>query len=251
MMINLVKGDCLEVMKGIPSGSVDMVLADPPFGTTRCKWDSVINLDLMWGELKRVIKPRGVIVLMAQTPFDKVLGVSNLSMLKYEWIWEKTNATGFLNAKKMPLKAHENALVFSDDLEEHWNMLVFYKKLPKYLPQMTHGHTRVRVKRKPVDSECYDSSKTETGYDSTSRYPRSVLQIPSDKQKSALHPTQKPVALGEYFIKTYTNEGEVVLDFCMGSGSFGVSAKNLNRKFVGIEADAAIFETAKTRIEQA
>lgn len=246
--INLIKGDCLEVMKGIPSGTIDMVLADPPYGTTQCKWDSLIDLDLMWKELKRIIKPRGVIVLTAQTPFDKILGASNISMLKYEWIWEKGNATGFLNAKKMPLKAHENALVFSNDPEEHWNMMVFYKKLPTYNPQMTHGHSRKTTKRKTVNSECYGKALNLTEYDSTSRYPRSVQFFSSDKQKENLHPTQKPVALGEFLIKTYTNEGDIVLDFCMGSGSFGVAAINLNRDFIGIEKDEVHFETAKERV---
>lgn len=230
------QGDCLERMKEIPSGSVDMVLADPPYGTTMCKWDSVIPLEPMWEQLKRIVKPNGAIVIMAQTPFDKVLGVSNLPMLRHEWIWEKTNATGFLNAKKMPLKAHENALVF-------------YRKLPTYNPQLTHGHTRKTAKRKVVGSECYGKALSLTEYDSTSRYPRSVIKFASDKQKANLHPTQKPVALGEYFIKTYTNEGETVLDFVMGSGSFGVGAINLNRKFIGIEKDLSIFSTALERME--
>lgn len=233
--INLMLGDCLERMKEIPSGSIDMVLADPPYGTTMCKWDSVIDLHLMWEQLKRIIKPNGAIVILAQTPFDKVLGCSNLDMLRHEWIWEKTNATGFLNAKKMPLKAHENALVF-------------YKSLPTYNPQFTHGHQRKTAKRKTVNSECYGKALNLTEYDSTSRYPRSVIKFPSDKQKANLHPTQKPVALGEYLIKTYTNEGEMVLDFTMGSGSFGVAAKNLSRDFIGIEKELPTFNIAKERI---
>lgn len=247
----LMQGDCLERMKEIPIGSVDMILADPPFGTTQCKWDSVIPLPPMWEQLKRVIKPNGAIVIMAQTPFDKVLGASNLPMLKHEWIWEKTNATGFLNAKKMPLKAHENALVFSEDENDHYNMMVFYRKLPTYNPQFTNGHKRVVTKRKTVDSECYGKSLTLTDYDSTSRYPRSVIKFASDKSHSNFHPTQKPVSLGEYLIETYTKENEIVLDFTMGSGSFGVSAKNINRKFIGIEKEPDIFRTASERIEQA
>jgi len=250
-MINLMLGDCLERMKEIESGSVDMILTDPPYGTTMCKWDSLIDLDLMWLQLKRIIKPRKVIVLMAQTPFDKVLGCSNLDMLRHEWIWEKTNATGFLNAKKMPLKAHENALVFSDDPEEHWNMMVFYKNLPEYNPQFTHGHQRKTAKRKTVNSECYGKALNLTEYDSTSRYPRSVIKFQSDKQKANLHPTQKPVALMEYLIKTYTKDGDTVLDFTMGSGSTGVAAKNLNRNFIGIELDEGYFKIAKERIELA
>ncbi|AGG58085.1 DNA methylase [Vibrio phage douglas 12A4] len=250
-MIKLFNDDCLSAMQDIESGTIDMVLADPPYGTTKCKWDSVIDIELMWKELKRIIKPNGAIVLMAQTPFDKVLGASNLSMLKYEWIWEKGNATGFLNAKKMPLKAHENALVFSNDPEEHWNMMVFYNKLPTYNPQMTHGHERKKNKRKPVNSDCYGKAFNLTEYDSTSRYPRSVQFFSSDKQKGNYHATQKPVALGEFLIKTYTNEGGTVLDFTMGSGSFGVSAINTNRNFIGIEKDGEIFEIAEERIIKA
>lgn len=246
--INLMLGDCLERMKEIPDCSVDMVLADPPYGTTRCKWDSIIDLELMWEQLKRIIKPRGVIVLMAQTPFDKVLGASNLPMLKYEWIWEKTAATGFFNAKKMPLKAHENALVFSDDPEDHCNMMVFYKKLPKYNPEITHGHERKTASRTDINSECYGKAFKKTNYNSTSRYPRSVQKFSSDKQKCNLHPTQKPVALMEYLIKTYTNEGDTVLDFTMGSGTTGVAAKNLKRDFTGIEMDKGYFNIAKERI---
>ena len=238
-MINLMQGDCLERMKEIPSGSVDMVLTDPPYGTTACKWDSIIPLEPMWEQLKRIIKPNGAIVMTAQTPFDKVLGVSNLRMLKYEWIWEKTQPTGFLNAKRMPMKAHEN-------------ILVFYNKPPTYNPQKTKGHKPVNSYTKSTgDGECYGKTKIMSGGGSTERYPRSVQLLPSDKQKTALHPTQKPVALMEYLIKTYTNEGETVLDFTMGSGSTGVAAKNLNRDFIGIEMDETYFNIAKERIENA
>ena len=236
-MINLMKGDCLVLLKKVEDESIDMVLADPPFGTTQCKWDTLIDLDLMWEELKRIIKPNGVIVLMAQTPFDKVLGASNLPMLKYEWIWEKTAATGHLNAKKMPMKAHENALVF-------------YKKLPTYNPQVTEGHkpTSSYTKKHDADGDCYGKTKSVSGGGKTTRYPRSVQIFASDKQKSSLHPTQKPVALGEYLIKTYTNEGETVLDFCMGSGTFGVSAKKLKRKFIGMEIGDEFYDIAEERI---
>lgn len=236
-MINLIHGDCLEVLKTLEPNSVDMVMTDLPYGTTKCKWDSVIDLSRMWEELNRVVKPDGAVVMTAQTPFDKVLGCSNLNNLKYEWIWEKGNATGFLNAKKMPLKAHEN-------------VLVFYRKLPTYNPQMSEGHERKVTRRIAVGSECYGKGNKVTEYDSTSRYPRSVLFFSSDKQKSSLHPTQKPVSLGEYFIKTYTNEGDVVLDICMGSGSFGVSAINTNRKFIGIEKDQDIFSVAEKRLDE-
>ena len=250
MNIDLRMGDCLSVMKDIPCNSIDMVLADPPYGTTACKWDSVISLEPMWEQLKRVIKPNGAIVLMAQTPFDKVLGASNLPMLKYEWIWEKTAATGHLNAKRSPMKAHENVLVYSDDSEDHENMLVFYRKQPIYNPQKTTGHSPVHgyKKKHDADGECYGSTVSVSGGGATDRYPRSVQVFSSDKQKCKLHPTQKPVALMEYMIKTYTNEGETVLDFAMGSGTTGVACLNLDRNFIGIEKDEEYFNLSRRRI---
>lgn len=236
---DLMQGDCLERMKEIESGSVDMVLTDPPYGTTACKWDSVIPLEPMWEQLKRIIKPNGAILLMAQTPYDKVLGASNLPMLRYEWVWEKTAATGHLNAKKMPMKAHEN-------------ILVFYGKLPRYNAQKTEGHTPVNsYTKRNGDGECYGDTVEVSGGGATDRYPRSVQVFSSDKQTNRLHPTQKPVALMEYLVKTYTYEGEIVLDFTMGSGTTGVAAKNLNRDFIGIEMDEAYFNIAKNRIENA
>ena len=233
----LLMGDCLERMKEIPDGSVDAAISDLPFGTTRCKWDSIVPLEPMWRQLERIIKPDGAIVLFGQTPFDKVLGASNLKMLRYEWIWEKTAATGHLNAKKMPMKAHEN-------------ILVFYKKLPTYNPQKTQGHKPVNsyTKQDNADGECYGDTISVSGGGNTDRYPRSIQVFSSDKQKSKLHPTQKPVALMEYLIKTYTNESETVLDFCLGSGTTGVAAKNLNRKFIGIEMDETYFKIAQDRI---
>lgn len=238
-MINLMHGDCLELMKHIPDASVDMVLADIPYGTTQCKWDSVLDLNKMWSHLERLIKPNGAILLFAQLPFDKVLAASNMKMLKYEWIWEKTAATGHLNAKKMPMKAHEN-------------ILVFYSKLPNYYPIKTTGHIRksATADRGKLESEVYGSENGITTYDSTERYPRSVLKFSSDKQTSNFHPTQKPVALLEYLIKTYTQEGETVLDFTCGSGSTLVAAKNTNRNAIGIELDENYFNIAKERIEK-
>ena len=234
----LMHGCCLEMMQRIPDASVDMVLTDMPYGTTACKWDSVLSLDKMWEQVLRVAKANAAIVLTAQTPFDKVLGCSNLSMLKYEWIWEKPSATGFFNAKKAPMKAHEN-------------ILVFYKKLPTYNPQMTHGHERRTASRTGAKSDCYGKTFKRTHYDSTSRYPRDVLRYSSDKQREKYHPTQKPVALMEYLIKTYTNEGETVLDFTMGSGTTGVSAMRTWRNFIGIEINEESFNVAKKRIEDA
>ena len=237
MNIELIKGDCLEKMKDIPNKSIDMILCDLPYGTTRNKWDSVLSLDELWEQYNRIIKDNGAIVLFAQTPFDKVLGCSNLKMLRYEWIWEKTSATGHLNAKKMPMKAHEN-------------ILVFYKKLPTYNPQKTTGHTPVHSYTKHQDDGS-NYGKTLIGISgggSTERYPRSVQVFKTDKQKEALHPTQKPVDLLEYLIKTYTNENETVLDNCMGSGSTGIACVNTNRNFIGIELDDNYFNIAKNRI---
>ena len=241
MEVQLFQGDCMELLEGVPDKHVDLILCDLPYGTTKNKWDTPIPLEKLWEQYERVIKDAGAIVLTAQTPFDKVLGASNLNLLRYEWIWEKTSATGHLNAKKMPMKAHEN-------------ILVFYKKLPTYNPQKTLGHTR----KVSTAAHKRNSKKTSnwgdhglSSYDSTERYPRSVLTFPTDKQKSALHPTQKPVALMEYLIKTYTNAGDLVLDNCMGSGSTGVAAKQLGRQFIGFELDSNYFEIAKQRIEDA
>lgn len=238
----LYKGDCLEVMIDIPDKSIDMILCDLPYGTTRCKWDSIIDLEKLWEQYNRIIKDNGAIVLFAQTPFDKVLGASNLKMLKYEWIWEKTQATGHLNAKKMPMKAHEN-------------ILVFYKKLPTYNPQKTTGHKPINSYTKYIStqnkSDLYGKVNKEiSGGGDTDRYPRSVQVFSSDKQKIALHPTQKPVDLLQYLIKTYTNETELVLDNTMGSGSTGVACVNTNRRFIGIEQDDTYFNIAKERINQ-
>ncbi len=234
----LMKGDCLERMKEIESGSVDMVLADPPYGTTACKWDSIIPLEPMWEQLKRIIKPSGAIVMTAAQPFTSILVSSNIEMLKEHLVWEKTTATGHLNAKRKFMRAHED-------------LLVFCSRQPTYNPQMTHGHKRKTAKnvdRSLKQSDVYGCQAGLTSYDSTSRYPRSVIKTSTDKQKSKLHPTQKPEALMEYLIKTYTNEGETVLDFTMGSGTTGVAARNLDRKFIGIEMDDHYFDVAKGRI---
>ena len=234
------KGDCLELMpKHIEDQSIDLILADLPYGTTNCRWDSIIDLPKLWKEYKRIIKPNGAILLFAQTPFDKVLGASNLQMLKYEWIWEKTQATGHLNAKKMPMKAHEN-------------ILVFYNKLPTYNPQKSQGHKPVNSFKKRIDSDgdIYGKTKTSSGGGNTDRYPRSVVLCASDKQTSSLHPTQKPLPLIEFFIKTYTNEGDLILDNTCGSGTTGLGAKNLNRNYIMMEKDELIYEVAKKRVEE-
>lgn len=231
-MITLMYGDCLEKMKEIPDGSADMVLTDPPYGTTACKWDSVVPFEPMWGQLKRVTKKNGAIVMTASQPFTSALGASNLPYLRYSWVWRKSAATGHLNAKRMPMSNFED-------------ILVFYISQPTYNPQgiVPFGN----ITRRGGNGDCYGSSGRENIQEFTN-YPRRVLEISSEGK--TVHPTQKPVALMEYLIKTYTNEGETVLDFTMGSGTTGVAAKNLNRSFVGIELDEEYFKIAQERIEK-
>lgn len=241
-MIDLRFGDCLELMKDVPDKSIDMIFADLPYGTTKCKWDSVIDLPGLWSHYERIIKDNGVILLFAQTPFDKVLGASNLRLLRYEWIWEKTAATGHQNAKKMPMKAHEN-------------ILVFYKSLPTYNPQKTSGHKPVNRFKKTLETQnrckVYGKATKEVyGGGNTDRYPRSVQVFASDKQKSKLHSTQKPVALTSYMIRTYTNPGDLVLDNTMGSGTTGESCIELGRDFIGMENDEASFLVATKRLSR-
>lgn len=228
-------GDCLDVMKAIPDNSVDMVLADLPYGTTQCSWDVIIPFDALWEQYLRIAKPEAAIVLCAAQPFASLMVSSNTRDYKYEWIWEKGAATGFLNAKKQPLRAHESAQVF-------------YRKQPVYNPRMTTGHERKTSKRKSVESECYGKALNLTEYDSTERYPRSVQFFSSDKQTASYHPTQKPVAWMSFLISTYTNPGQVVMDNTMGSGTTGVACLQLGRKFIGIERDETIFGTAKARL---
>lgn len=227
--------DCIEGMRMLPDKSVDMILCDLPYGTTRNKWDSIIPLDLLWEQYERIIKDNGAIVLTAQTPFDKVLGASNLKLLKYEWIWQKEAGTGFLNAKKMPLKDHEN-------------VLVFYKKLPTYNPQMTTGQPYTKTFAGAKSSN-YGNFKTNGGAISVTgeRYPKTVQLFKRDSSK--LHPTQKPKELFEYLIRTYTNEGEIVLDNCMGSGTTAVAAVRTNRKFIGFEREQEYVEIANKRLD--
>ena len=235
--IELIQGDCLEKMKDIPDGSIDMILCDLPYGTTACKWDTIIPFEPLWEQYKRVIKDNGAIALTAQCPFDKVLGASNLEMLRYEWIWQKEQGTGGGNANKMPLKDHEN-------------ILVFYRKLPIYNPQFSEGKPYKVNRKKPNLLSVYGKTgfnesflKVNTGQ----RYPKTVIKF---NKEYGLHPTQKPVALFEYLIKTYTNEGETVLDNCMGSGTTGVACINTNRNFIGIELDPEYFKIAEKRINE-
>jgi DNA modification methylase len=231
----LFNGDCLDVMPRLPAASVDLILCDLPYGTTQNKWDSVIPLDRLWAEYWRLLRPAGAVVLTAQPPFDKLLGASCLEFMKYEWIWQKSRATGHLNAKLQPMKAHENALVF-------------YRRQPTYNPQ---GLVRKLVptlrKGGGGNGTNYGKSDRDALQEFTS-YPTSIL--PFGSEGNPVHPTQKPVALMEYLIRTYTNPGDLVLDNCMGSGTTGVAARNTGRNFIGIERDPDYFTICQQRIRQ-
>lgn len=237
----LYKGDCLEIMKSIQSKSIDMILCDLPYGTTQCKWDSVIPFEPLWEQYNRIIKDNGCIALFSSQPFTSSLVMSNPKMFKYEWIWQKTHLKGHLNAKKMPMRAHEN-------------IEIFYKKPPLYNPQMTHGHKRKVAKtnyvRESDGNSCYGREVRNTSYDSTDRYPLDVQVFSNADQSKKLHPTEKPVELCEYLIKTYTNENMLILDNCMGSGTTGVACIKNNRKFIGIELDENYFQIASKRVAE-
>ena len=245
--IKLIQGDCLEKMKDIPDGSIDMVLTDTPYGTTSCKWDSIIPFEPMWKQLNRIIKANGSIVLFGSEPFSSALRMSNIKNYKYDWVWEKTNPANIAMAKRMPLKYHE---IIS----------VFYNTQPTYnrqmIPRDELGKKRLENKNNPIRFSGSDIQGNKTKkknydinrYDAKVKNPSSVLKIKVERGK--LHPTQKPEALMEYLIKTYTNEGETVLDFTMGSGTTGVACKNLNRNFIGIELDPDYFKIAEKRIKK-
>jgi DNA modification methylase len=235
----LMQGDCLERMKEIPDGSIDAIITDPPYGTTACKWDSIIPLEPMWEQLKRVIKPNGAIVMTASQPFTSALIMSNPKWFKYGLVWEKSQAVGHLNAWRMPLRQHED-------------ICVFYQKQCTYNPQLVD---KPKENQRPVTSrtktsECYGDHKLDSHRCPPDKsMPRSVIKF--SNQQRQVHPTQKPVTLMEYLIKTYTNEGETVLDFTMGSGTTGVACVNTNRNFIGIELDQGYFDIACKRIEDA
>lgn len=231
--------DCLGGMKRIPDGSIDMILCDLPYGTTRCSWDVVIPFEPLWEQYNKIIKDNGAIVLFAKEPFASNLRLSNLPMYRYDWIWEKTRGTGHLDANKRPMRYFEN-------------VCVFYKNQPTYNPIKTGGHTRkvstVKHNRNCNTGEIYGKSDSFKDYDSTERYPKDILVFKSDRQKENYHPTQKPVALLEYLIKTYSNESETVLDNCMGSGSTAIACLNTNRRFIGFELNKEYFDIANKRI---
>lgn len=235
--ISLVLGDCLEVMMLIPDASVDMVLCDLPYGTTACKWDSIIPFDALWEQYRRVTKPNAAIVLTASQPFTTALIASNLGEFRYCWVWEKEQGTGFANAKKMPLKSHED-------------VAVFYAKPPNYAPQGLVPCNKVRQHAASDVGRALGANGLhgKTFTQEFSNYPKSVIRFARDRNKD--HPTQKPVALMEYLIRTYTNEGDVVLDNTMGSGTTGVACTNTGRRFIGIEREPKYYEIAKERISE-
>ena len=239
--IKLYNGDCLELMKDIPDGSIDMILCDLPYGTTKCKWDTIIPLDLLWTQYNRIIKDNGAVVLFGAEPFTSTLVCSNIKNFKYNWIWKKDKATGHLNAKKQPMRSTEL-------------ISVFYKKQCLYNPQLSKKSPEnirpATTKRKNIDNYGSMDKESIRGIPIDMSYPKDILEFRAcfgDKGKSN-HPTEKPVPLLEYLIKTYTNENDLVLDNCMGSGSTGVAAKKLHRKFIGMELDDTYFNIAKERI---
>ena len=234
--VELKQGDCLELMKDIPDGSVDLVLTDPPYGTTACKWDSVIPFEPMWEQLNRIIKPNGAICLFGSEPFSSALRMSNIKHFKYDWYWNKIRGVGHLNAKRQPMKSVET-------------ISVFYKKQCCYNPQMRpreKSRTSKNNNSQKVFGNCRNNFVGETLKE---KYPVSLITFSkSDMKKNKFHSSQKPIDLLEYLIRTYTNEGETVLDFTMGSGSTGVACVNTNRNFIGIELDENYFKIAKERI---
>ena len=230
-------GDCIEGMKILPDNSVDMVLTDPPYGTTRNKWDTVVDMDAFWKEIKRVTKKKSAILIFTQMPFTATVVMSNPKMFRYEWICEKANSTGFLNARRMPMKCHEN-------------VLVFYDKLPVYHPIMEHGEP-YRRGLEDKNSSNYNAVKHLRRENPTgTRFPRDVLKV---SWRSAfgktLHPTQKPISLCEYFINTYTDDRDVILDPFIGSGTTAIAAKNTNRNYIGWEQNDEYFKIAEERLK--
>jgi site-specific DNA-methyltransferase (adenine-specific) len=244
MKLNIMQGDCLEMMKLIPNASVDLILADLPYGMTACAWDSVIPFAPLWAEYERIAKPAAAIVLTASQPFTSALIMSNPRLFKYCWTWEKEGGTNFFNAKHQPLKVHEDIAVFSRGAASHSKNLVM-----NYNPQMADGEPyKNKTSKGKGLMKFHQKMQERNSSNGGTRYPRSVMKFTTDR---GLHPTQKPLALMEYLIKTYTNPGDTVLDNVMGSGTTGVACMNLARLFIGIEKDAAYFEIAAARIRAA
>ncbi len=233
MSYQLFHGDCLDILPTLPDKSVEAIITDLPYGTTACKWDSIIPFEPMWAQIKRVLKPRGAFVTTASQPFTSKLVMSNLEWFKYEWVWEKEQGTNFLDARRKPYKVHENILVFADGQTV-------------YNPQCTSGKPYTNGKH--MGSEVYGKFNDKQELKTHGRFPRSIQKF---NRSVGLHPTQKPTELFSYLIRTYTNPGETVLDFCMGSGTTGVSCAETGRNFIGIEKHEDYFEIAQRRIKEA
>ena len=239
-MINLIQGDCLVEMPKIPDKSIDMILADLPYGTTACKWDTIIPFEPLWEQYKRIIKDNGAIVLTASQPFTSALVMSNIKWFKYEWVWDKHIPRGFQVAKYRPMNKHENILVFGEG-RITYNPI----KVKREKPVKVKNYAKKDNQSSNDIGKYNDSSKSFTY---THRNPDTIISGCWEANAGKKHPTQKPVALFEYLIKTYTNEGDIVLDNVMGSGTTGVACKNLNRNFIGIELDKTYFKIAQERI---
>ena len=245
--MRLLLGDCLDKLKELDDNSIDSIITDPPYGTTSCKWDSVIDFDLMWQQLNRVIKPNGAIVLFGSEPFSSALRMSNIKNYKYDWIWEKNMPTGMAQSSYMPMKYHETISVFVNKGKPTFNKQLAERSesgiaRAKYKMQgSSHKSNHIAIKQ-----------QSPKQYNPTKVNPKTVLKfksVPNTPKGSKLHPTQKPVLLLEYLIKTYTNENETVLDFTMGSGTTGVACLNTKRNFIGIEREQEYFDIAKARID--
>lgn len=252
--VTLYQGDCLEEMKKIPDESIDLILTDPPYGTTVCKWDSIIPLEPMWKQLKRIVKKNNAIILFGKEPFNSVLRMSNTGMFKYDWIWKKDTKSNFPQAAFQPLNNLEIITVFSEGYARNFpKNSPHLDNLMVYNPQMEDG-LEYKIPKESKGTEIFRLNNKQSKYqhkkrDTKKRYPHNIIKINTDKKR--VHPTQKPVALMEYLIKTYTNEGDTVLDFTMGSGTTGVACKQTNRNFIGIELDEDYFKIAKKRIDEA
>jgi DNA modification methylase len=239
MESKIINGECIHEMSKIPNGTIDMILCDLPYGTTQCKWDTIIPFNDLWEQYVRIIKPNGAIVLTACQPFTSNLVMSKPNLFRYSLVWEKSKSTGYLNSKKMPMRSHED-------------ILVFYKNLPTYNPQMTEGLPYDKGKaNRPTDVYREQKGEIHVKNDTGLRYPRSVQYFKTaESEGKVYHPTQKPISLMEWLIKTYTNENDIVLDNCIGSGTTAIAAIRTNRRYIGIELDINFYNITNQRIEE-